>query len=299
MKREQGSTSRTLGGRNRLARVGLTALIATSSLALGASSASATVTIGQLAPPNPPNTCSGGLSDIVQPTVTSGNSYEVKGDGTIIAWSTSAQTGPTQQMKLKVFRKIADPATYEAVGQDIFRPLASAVVNDFSVNIPVKAGDVIGNNRTGSVNCVFAAPGETFLISTFTDLANGAQANFNSQLGFRANISAVIEPSNAFELGAVTRNKKKGTANITVTVPGPGELSVSGKGVKAAGSAGAQAAATAGGPGQVLLPIRAKGAKKQKLNDTGKVKLKLAITYTPTGGNPRATSAKLKLKKNL
>jgi hypothetical protein len=274
-------------------------LIATSSLALGASPAAATVTLGQIAPPNPPNTCSGPGSDVVQGPLASGNSYQVKGDGTIISWSTSAQTGPGQQMKLKVFRKTVNPAIYEAVGQDMFRPLAPGVENAFSVSIPVKAGDVLGNNRIGSVNCVFAAtPGDAFL-SAFTDLTNGQSGTFSSSPGFRANISAVIEPSNQFELGAVTRNKSKGTAKITVTVPGPGELSVSGKGVKAAGGAGAQAAETVGAPGQVLLPIRAKGAKNQKLKDNGKVELNLGITYTPTGGDPRTTSTKLKLKNNV
>lgn len=300
MKRERKCTGYNLGARRAFARIGLAASIAALSLGVGASPAAATVTVGQIAPPNPPNTCIGVGSDVVQGPLASGNSYEVKGDGTIISWSTSAQTGPDQQMKLKVFRKTANPAIYVAVGQDMFRPLAPGVENAFSVSIPVKAGDVLGNNRIGSVNCVFAATtGDAYLFSAFTDLTNGQSGTFSSSSGFRANISAVIEPSNQFELGALTRNREKGTAKIIVTVPGPGELSVSGKGVKAAGGAGAQAAATVRAPGQVLLPIRAKGKKKRKLKHNGKVKLKLGITYTPTGGNPRTTSTKLKLKKNL
>ena len=42
-----------------------------------------------------------------------------------------------------------------------------------------------------------------------------------------------------------------------------------------------------------------KGKKKRKLNETGKVKLNVAITYTPTGGVPSTQSLKVKLKKKL
>ena len=37
--------------------------------------------------------------------------------------------------------------------------------------------------------------------------------------------------------------------------------------------------------GSAQLLIKA-GEKKRKLNKTGKVKLNVAITYTPTGGDP-------------
>jgi hypothetical protein len=286
--------SRTLG------RVALSASVATVAMGIYASSALATVTVGQIAPLNPPTNCSGASSDILQPTVTSGNSYVVKGDGTITSWSTSAQTGAGQMFKVKVFRKVADSgpgvAVYRAVGQDIFRPLASGVVNTFSVSIPVKAGDVLGNNRQGSTNCVFSVPGEEFWISPFTDLADGAQDEFSTQDGARANISAEVEPSNQFQLGAVTRNKKKGTAQLAITVPGPGELAVGGKGVKPAADARAVPVAA---PGEVLLPIRSRGKKKRKLLDKGKVKLSLEITYTPTGGAAAEQATKLKLKKKL
>ena len=44
---------------------------------------------------------------------------------------------------------------------------------------------------------------------------------------------------------------------------------------------------------------KAKGKKKRKLNETGKVKLNVAVTYTPTGGDPSTQSVKVKLKKNI
>jgi hypothetical protein len=42
-------------------------------------------------------------------------------------------------------------------------------------------------------------------------------------------------PSNTFTLGARTKNKKKGTATLTIAdLPNPGDLTASGNGVKAA-----------------------------------------------------------------
>jgi hypothetical protein len=79
-----------------------------------------------------------------------------------------------------------------------------------------------------------------------------------------------------------------------VNVPNPGELTASGKGVNAAGAAVISKAVTAG---TASLLIKAKGKKKRKLNENGKVKVNPTITYTPTGGDPSTQSRKLKLKK--
>jgi hypothetical protein len=49
----------------------------------------------------------------------------------------------------------------------------------------------------------------------------------------------------------------------------------------------------------VELVVKGKGKKKKTLNKTGKVKLNLAITYTPAGGEPSTQSLKVKLKKKL
>ncbi len=39
-------------------------------------------------------------------------------------------------------------------------------------------------------------------------------------------------------------------------------------------------------PGAAKLLIKAKGKKRSTLNATGKVKLNVSVTYTPTGGDP-------------
>ena len=105
----------------------------------------------------------------------------------------------------------------------------------------------------------------------------------------------MVAPSNSFSLGDATRNNRKGTATITVLVPNPGELRLSGKGVKAVGAA--KVAQTVAAAGEAKLVIRSRGKKKRTLLDTGKVKLNVGVTYTPTGGDPSTQSETLKLKK--
>jgi hypothetical protein len=258
------------------------------------------VTIGQLAPESPPPAvCAEGL-DFAQPTVTSGNTYVVPANGTITSWSHNAAAGTGQMLKMKIFRQVAG-LTYMAVGHDGPRNLNGGALNTFPASIPVKLGDVLGvnaaNAELGPDNaCAFSLPGDSFLAHG-GDLADGAMGAFVTLSNFRVNATAVFVPTNTFSLGDIDRNKKKGTATLTVNVPNPGELVLSGKGVKRASAAGAVVAKTVTAPGDVELKIRARGKKKRKLNEEGKVKVKPNVTFTPTGGDPSTQSRRLKLKK--
>jgi hypothetical protein len=104
--------------------------------------------------------------------------------------------------------------------------------------------------------------------------------------------------NNAFTVDGITRNKKRGTATITVTLPHPGELIASGNGATAS-SAGLAVISKSVGVGQAQLFVKAQGKKKRKLKRKGKAKLSLAITYTPTGGSANTQSVQVKLKKKL
>ena len=95
---------------------------------------------------------------------------------------------------------------------------------------------------------------------------------------------------NKFTLGAVTKNKKKGTANQAVTVPGAGVIKVSGSSVKAQ-TVNSTKAET------VSVLIKAAGNKKKKLKKKGKVKVTPTFTFTPTGGLPSEQTKKIKLKR--
>jgi hypothetical protein len=201
---------------------------------------------------------------------------------------------------MKVFRKVAEPTFYGAVAHDGPRPLASGLLNTFPVSIPVESGDLVGlfnASGSGTAPLLSGTPADTWAYKTGGGLKDGDSGPFTTATNARLNISAVFVPTNTFTLGVITRNRRKGTATITAKVPNPGKLTASGKGVKGAGAAVTSKVVTT--PGKVKLRIRAKGRKKRTLLRTGRVKLKVRITYTPTGGDPRIRSRKVTLKKRL
>ena len=261
------------------------------------SRAAASVTIGQLAPVNSPAFCTTS-TDRFQTVVGSGASYVVPGTGTITSWSHNAGSNVGATLEMKIFRKVADPATYLVVGSDGPRALTPSVLNIFPTSIPVKAGDVLGTNGASPASSACfdqPSPGAVYLFRD-GNLADGEPGAFAQGSNTRLNVAAEFNPSNSFTLGKTTRSKKKGTATLRVVVPNPGELTASGKGVKSA-AAGAVISKTVTAAGEVKLTIRAKGKKKRKLKRKGKVKLGVNVTYTPTGGDTSTQATKVKLKK--
>ena len=97
-------------------------------------------------------------------------------------------------------------------------------------------------------------------------------------------------------MGKTQLDRKKGTATLSFEVPNAGELTGSGKGAKVASGARSSKAVQAR---TATLLVKAKGEKKRKLNETGKVKLSVAVTYALTGGDPSTQSVTVKLKKKV
>jgi virginiamycin B lyase len=125
---------------------------------------------------------------------------------------------------------------------------------------------------------------------------DGSRATDNLIADTRTGCAVAVDalgpsPSNGFRFGGVKVNKKRGSAKLTVKVPGPGELklaktgSVKGKHKRAKES------------GNEKLSVKAKGKAKKRLNRKGKAMVKAKVTYTPDGGTPNTQSKKLKLKK--
>jgi hypothetical protein len=260
---------------------------------LGAPSAEAAITIGQVAPPAfTPDTCGPSSGSYTQPTVTSGNSYVVPAAGEITSWSTRANGNASQLMALKIMRPLGANA-YLVTTHDGPRPLAASSLNSFTTSLAVRAGDVLGVSTTGTGNivaCSFQVPGETIWGSFPEEPDDGEQATFFSSMNRRVNASAVFEPSNEFTLGKIRRNRKKGRATITVNLAGPGKVALAGKGVKRR----QRSLATATG-GLLKLTVIAKGKAANRLGDNGSVRVTPKVTFTPTGGAPATESRKLKL----
>jgi subtilisin-like proprotein convertase family protein len=103
-------------------------------------------------------------------------------------------------------------------------------------------------------------------------------------------------PVNTVKAGKPKLNKKNGTAQLPVTVGDAGQLTLRGKGVK---SASASKAVAVTGPSTKKLTVKAKGKTLRSLNSTGSAKVKVTVTFTPTGGTPKSVKKKIKLKKTL
>jgi len=88
---------------------------------------------------------------------------------------------------------------------------------------------------------------------------------------------------------AVKRNKRKGTAKLTASVPYASKLALTGKGLKRA------TGQHAGLEGPEKLAIKPKGKLAKKLRRKGRAKVRVTVKMTPTDGNVTQT-AKQKLK---
>jgi hypothetical protein len=103
-------------------------------------------------------------------------------------------------------------------------------------------------------------------------------------------------PSNTITKGKLTLNKKKGTGKLKITVPGPGVLNVVSKG-KPKRIKPFKLSPT--GPGTFTVPLNPTGSGRKTLDNRGKLKAQLQVTFTPTGGAASVQTYKVTLKKTL
>jgi sugar lactone lactonase YvrE len=104
-----------------------------------------------------------------------------------------------------------------------------------------------------------------------------------------------------FKVGKLTRDLPKGTAKLSVKLPAAGTVSVAGKKVvkeRAAASAASSALARKVKGHHTKLVIKPKGKAKRHLAKTGKVKVKVQITYRPSGGLKGTQTRALVLKED-
>jgi hypothetical protein len=172
-----------------------------------------------------------------------------------------------------------------------------------TVNNPSGAGFVLSN--VGGISCgsvcstvlphntpvilatAGAIPGSGFAFAGFSGACTGISCSLTLDADKTVNANFT-----SFKLGKkVVRNRKKGTATLTVDLGVPGKLTLSGKKVKA------RTRATAG-PGKVKLLIKAKGKAAKALRNTGKAKVKFFVNYRPNGGLPAIAEKSVTLRLN-
>jgi hypothetical protein len=275
-----------------------TVSLAAAGLLSWASTAGASVSIGQNPLSTPPADCTTQL-DLLQPSVTSATRYVVPStiaQGTLTSWTHRAAAGTGQTVTLKIFRSTGG-SSFQVIGHDGPRSLSPSSLNTFNnVSIPVVAGDILGLNSANAATvpngCVFAATGDQHLEAP-GNLANGASGAFSPVPDTRVNVRARIDPVNRFSFGSLVRGKKRGIAFVQVNLPNPGRLSVSGSGVTDFVHGSSRILA----PGTVTVAIGATNGKRRKLKRRGRVFVAPTFRYTPTSGSRHSETLVVKLKK--
>ena len=259
----------------------------------------AVVTVGSplTAPPSGTSVCNPSCIWANQTLTEPGANVTSPVTGVIVRWHTA---GPYVGGPFRL--RVLSPAPgggppYTANGTSNPETPSGSAVQTFQTHLPIEAGDLIGlDELVGSeIARAFPVTGSTTFAwnPALTDGEVGppnAGPFASFELLFNAEVAT--PPDNTFSLEHLTRNRRRGFATLTAMVPGPGELAVSGNGVKP--HSGGTAA------GSVPVRVAAMGSKRDKLNRSGKVRLSVDVTYTPTAdlpGAPNTQTVRVKLVK--
>ena len=150
------------------------------------------------------------------------------------------------------------------------------------------------NGTIGRANTDTTNDDESFIATGGSEICGVAVDSLSSPLPAPAPTPkpTPTPPSNSFSFGKLKRNLKRGTATIGVTVAGPGTLAAGGKGV-------VKTSVRATGAGAVKLTLKAAGAAKRELSETGKEKIGVSFTFSPSGGTPLSKAKSVVLKEKL
>lgn len=165
-------------------------------------------------------------------------------------------------------------------------PLADSIAGFDGTKWSALGSDGAGNGPwSGNGLAVAIVGNDVYAGGNFTSTGGDPKASYIARYG--------VPPTNAFTVGALTHNLRSGTATLTVKTRGYGKMAIRGAGVLPA------TAGTASKAGRVKLTIKARGASKRQLDRLGHVKVRLRITFTPTGGTTRTRAATVVLQKRL
>jgi NHL repeat-containing protein len=98
-------------------------------------------------------------------------------------------------------------------------------------------------------------------------------------------------PSNKFRFAGLLKNRGNGFAVLFVRVPGPGKLNLTGRGFR-------RLSRTASRAKTVRLPVKPKVRLRHFLKQHGKGRIRVEVTFTPTGGEPRKREKVIVLRRH-
>ena len=156
----------------------------------------------------------------------------------------------------------------------------------FSGGVRLFASATISSGTTSVDGTQFLPPGTYPFICT-------VHSNMAADLVVRDTGSPAPSPGppNEFSFGKVKKDKRRGTATLTVIVPARGTLELA----KTNTVKGAVDPADA--PGSATLPVKPTAKTRKKLNSNGVAAVNARVTFTPAGGEPNTVSKKVKLVK--
>jgi PKD domain len=102
--------------------------------------------------------------------------------------------------------------------------------------------------------------------------------------------TVLVKARNSFTIGKLKRNRRKGTATLSVTIPEPGTVTAGGKGLR-------KASVSAAAGGTVTLLLKAGGKGQKRLKRKGKLAARLNVSYLPEGGDPSSKQLRVILRK--
>jgi Ca2+-binding RTX toxin-like protein len=234
-----------------------------------------------------------------------GNDPLQGGDGVDTARYESAPSGVNASLAAGTATGGAGNDSLNGIEDLIGSPFADTLIGDVASNTITALGgnDTVSARQGADAVRIRDGGPDTASCGTEIDTAIADRASVDSVNPDCENVDFLPEegdggggtaPSNDFTFGTVKKNKRKGTAKLTIEiVEGPGELDLTKtKKVKADDEAVEGEGAT-----EERLAIKPKGKAKKKLNKKGKARVRAEVTYIPDGGEPNTQSKKLKLKK--
>ena len=173
----------------KLARTIPVAAIAATALMAVPSGAGAATQIGETFAPD--TTCAVNFTRLQ--TISPGNSYVVPTDGVITQWNYQAAAGSQTPMRFKAARP-AGGITYTVIGDSTLETPVAGILNSYFTQIPVKAGDIIGEFTQGGPLCGrFIAGFESRRSDLAGDIRPPTQTDYILPFVFQLDLSALLE----------------------------------------------------------------------------------------------------------
>jgi hypothetical protein len=222
--------------------------------------------------------------------------YRSRVNGTVVRWSVAVVAAPVS-VRLRIL------GGFVAQSSSAAQVATVPGVNTFPAAVPISFGQLIGVDdpdaavlvQTGVSSAQYAS------LPTQPDGVGNTAFDFEpAELLLRAE----IEPTNAF---TVTRKRVpgRGRATLFVRFPNPGTMSIASSARRPPVGKAANARkplvkpftqGVSGFGGERVVRLEATRSTKRRLKEERKVRGRVTLTYTPTGGTPSTQTVGLKLK---